>query len=79
MVVEGDDSLGRTSQVGDDEADARVQLARMPSTAPLSSLLDFAWRIAFRLGFPLARIWWGLTRPGVRASQWQSMSAPHSC
>ena len=30
---------------------------------PLSSLLDFAWRTAFRLGFPLARIWWRLTRP----------------
>jgi 8-oxo-dGTP diphosphatase len=30
---------------------------------PLSSLLDFAWRRAFRLGFPLARIWWRLTRP----------------
>jgi 8-oxo-dGTP diphosphatase len=29
----------------------------------LSSLLDFAWRTAFRLGFPLARIWWQLTRP----------------
>ena len=30
---------------------------------PLSSLLDFAWRTAFRLGFPIARIWWQLTRP----------------
>jgi 8-oxo-dGTP pyrophosphatase MutT (NUDIX family) len=30
---------------------------------PLSSLLDFAWRTVFRLGFPLARIWWRLTRP----------------
>jgi 8-oxo-dGTP pyrophosphatase MutT (NUDIX family) len=30
---------------------------------PLSSLLDFAWRTAFRLGFPLARLWWRLTRP----------------
>jgi 8-oxo-dGTP diphosphatase len=28
-----------------------------------SSLLDLAWRTAFRLGFPLARIWWWLTRP----------------
>jgi ADP-ribose pyrophosphatase YjhB (NUDIX family) len=28
----------------------------------LSSLLDFGWRTAFRLGFPLARIWWRLTR-----------------
>lgn len=28
-----------------------------------SPLLDFAWRTAFRLGFPLARIWWQLTRP----------------
>jgi len=24
--------------------------------------LDVAWRIAFRLGFPLARIWWRLRR-----------------
>jgi 8-oxo-dGTP diphosphatase len=31
--------------------------------SPLSSLLDLAWRTAFRLGFPLARIWWQLTRP----------------
>src|SRR6516164_3935996 len=34
----------------------------MSDRAPLSSLLDFAWRTAFRLGFPLARIWWRLTR-----------------
>jgi 8-oxo-dGTP diphosphatase len=27
-----------------------------------STLLDAAWRIAFRLGFPLARIWWRLRR-----------------
>lgn len=30
--------------------------------AGLASLLDFAWRTAFRLGFPLAHIWWRLTR-----------------
>jgi len=30
--------------------------------APLSSLLDFAWRTAFRIGFPLARTWWRLAR-----------------
>jgi 8-oxo-dGTP diphosphatase len=29
----------------------------------LASLLDFAWRTAFRLGFPIARVWWRLTRP----------------
>jgi 8-oxo-dGTP diphosphatase len=29
----------------------------------LSSLLDLAWRTVFRLGFPLARIWWQLGRP----------------
>jgi 8-oxo-dGTP diphosphatase len=29
----------------------------------LSLLLDLAWRTAFRLGFPLARMWWQLTRP----------------
>lgn len=26
------------------------------------ALLDAAWRMAFRLGFPLARIWWRLPR-----------------
>ena len=30
LVVEGDDPVGRTRQVGDDEADARIKLARMP-------------------------------------------------
>ncbi|MBV9243816.1 MAG: NUDIX hydrolase [Methylobacteriaceae bacterium] len=30
--------------------------------APPSTRLDAAWRIAFRLGFPLARIWWRLRR-----------------
>ena len=29
---------------------------------PRPSLLDFAWRTVFRLGFPLVRIWWRLTR-----------------
>ena len=38
-------------------------IADMSGRAPLPSLLDLAWRTAFRLGFPLARIWWGLTRP----------------
>jgi 8-oxo-dGTP diphosphatase len=28
----------------------------------LSSLRDIAWRTAFRIGFPLARIWWRLAR-----------------
>ncbi len=27
-----------------------------------STLFDAAWRIAFRLGFPFARIWWRLRR-----------------
>jgi 8-oxo-dGTP diphosphatase len=27
------------------------------------TLLDAGWRIAFRLGYPLARIWWRLRRP----------------
>jgi hypothetical protein len=30
LVVEGDNPLGRARQIGDDEANARVQLARMP-------------------------------------------------
>jgi 8-oxo-dGTP diphosphatase len=28
-----------------------------------STLIDAAWRIAFRLGFPLALLWWRLRRP----------------
>jgi 8-oxo-dGTP diphosphatase len=31
--------------------------------APLSSLVDLFWRTAFRLGFPVLRVWWRLTRP----------------
>ncbi|WP_428377531.1 NUDIX hydrolase [Lichenicoccus sp.] len=27
------------------------------------SLIDLAWRTAFRIGFPLARLWWRLRRP----------------
>jgi hypothetical protein len=30
LVVEGDDPLGRARRVGDDEADARIKLVRMP-------------------------------------------------
>ncbi len=26
------------------------------------ALVDFAWRMAYRAGFPLARMWWRLTR-----------------
>jgi 8-oxo-dGTP diphosphatase len=26
-------------------------------------LINFAWRIAFRLGFRVARLWWRLTQP----------------
>jgi 8-oxo-dGTP pyrophosphatase MutT (NUDIX family) len=29
----------------------------------LSALLDLAWRTAFRLAFPLVRLWWRLARP----------------
>jgi 8-oxo-dGTP diphosphatase len=28
-----------------------------------TTLFDRAWQTAFRLGFPLARLWWGLRRP----------------
>src|SRR5580658_4160807 len=28
-----------------------------------STLIDAAWRMAFRLGFPLALVWWRLRRP----------------
>jgi 8-oxo-dGTP diphosphatase len=29
----------------------------------MTPLLNLAWRTAFRVGFPLARIWWQLARP----------------
>ncbi|HEY2132388.1 MAG TPA: NUDIX hydrolase [Acetobacteraceae bacterium] len=36
----------------------------LPSASRRSSpLLDLAWRTAFRIGFPLARIWWRLRCP----------------
>ena len=38
-------------------------MSALPPQPPLSSLLDLAWRTAFRLGYPLARAWWWLTRP----------------
>jgi 8-oxo-dGTP diphosphatase len=31
--------------------------------SPASLSLDFFWRTAFRLGLPLARLWWRLSRP----------------
>jgi 8-oxo-dGTP diphosphatase len=33
-----------------------------PGRFPPSSLRDLAWRTAYRIGFPLACIWWRLTR-----------------
>jgi 8-oxo-dGTP diphosphatase len=36
-------------------------LQTLPSPAP--SLSDLVWRLAFRVGFPLARLWWQLRRP----------------
>ncbi len=33
-----------------------------PGHVPPPSLLDLAWRTAFRLAFPLARVWWRLRR-----------------
>jgi len=33
------------------------------STARYSRLIDAAWRMAFRLGFPVAVSWWRLRRP----------------
>ena len=40
-----------------------VRAVSAPARAGLSSVLDFAWRTAYRVGFPLARTWWRLTRP----------------
>ncbi len=34
-----------------------------PGPAQSSRLVDAFWRMAFRLGFPLARVWWRLWRP----------------
>jgi 8-oxo-dGTP diphosphatase len=31
-------------------------------------MLDAGWRVAFRLGYPLARIWWRLRRPRHEAA-----------
>src|SRR6476660_3813508 len=45
-IVESDDTLGRPRQIGDDEADTRVQLARMP----LDLRHNMAWLVpALRL------------------------------
>jgi 8-oxo-dGTP pyrophosphatase MutT (NUDIX family) len=38
-------------------------MSRLVHALPFS-LRDLAWRMVFRLGFPLARIWWRLRRPG---------------
>jgi 8-oxo-dGTP diphosphatase len=40
----------------------RVRVMPELGRTPFSSLVDLAWRAAFRLGFPLARLWWRLTR-----------------
>jgi 8-oxo-dGTP diphosphatase len=33
-----------------------------PAQTPRSTIPDAAWRMVYRLGFPLARVWWRLTR-----------------
>jgi 8-oxo-dGTP diphosphatase len=33
-----------------------------PGQFPPAALRDLAWRTAYRIGFPLARIWWRLAR-----------------
>jgi 8-oxo-dGTP diphosphatase len=37
----------------------------MPGLARVSlpALIDLTWRTIYRCGYPLARLWWGLTRP----------------
>ena len=35
----------------------------LPAPAQSTKLIDAAWRTAFRLGFPLALLWWRLWRP----------------
>jgi len=37
-------------------------MSGIPRPAP-SSLVDLAWRTVSRLGYPLARLWWTMTRP----------------
>jgi NUDIX domain len=49
----------RPAAGGDISSRRRVKFGR----TLLSSFIDLAWRTAFRLGFPLARFWWRLTRP----------------
>ena len=34
-----------------------------PEPTPSNGLIDLFWRVAFRFGFPLARIWWRIRRP----------------
>jgi 8-oxo-dGTP diphosphatase len=34
----------------------------------LSGLHDFAWRMVFRTGFPVARMWWRIWRPSHRGA-----------
>lgn len=36
---------------------------------PFPSLLDFVFRTVFRVGFPIARIWWRLTCPAHEGTQ----------
>jgi 8-oxo-dGTP diphosphatase len=44
------------------EETANGQPMSDPASAESPTLVDTAWQIAFRLGFPLARIWWQLRR-----------------
>jgi hypothetical protein len=37
LIVEGDDPLGGARQVGDNEADARIKLTRVPLDLPMAA------------------------------------------
>jgi 8-oxo-dGTP diphosphatase len=45
------------------------QIERKPSrTIVTLSLRDLAFRLAFRLGYPIARVWWRLSRPKTESA-----------
>jgi 8-oxo-dGTP diphosphatase len=44
-------------------SEIKTPAARSVENGSIKTLLDFAWRAAFRVGFPIARAWWRLVRP----------------
>jgi 8-oxo-dGTP diphosphatase len=46
----------------------RAEVATGIETLPISAL-NLAWRLTLRLGFRLARLWWGFTHPSHEGAQ----------